>query len=189
MTTPRDPFTPPRRKNHIADLQFTSAPKRRIDSLRNTTGMHVFRRDQLPTRPLRVQKRAPQKTPQIDMPLWLPEAPEKMTLRRPARFKVFMAYTGIIALALLVGVSFYYQAVGQWVIVGAGIAGIMMRINSILYFTAALVALGIVVIMTVSGQEVMASNYAVYAYLLLAFGTFHSIINLQRSEPHIATTR
>jgi hypothetical protein len=104
------------------------------------------------------------------------EEPEELEIKQPRRLRTMANYSALVVLACIVGVSFYNQQIGQWLVITAGIAGIFLKVDFAFYFGGALFCMAMIALLSTIGSQGLAGNYAVYAYLLFVLGIFNSIL-------------
>ncbi len=98
------------------------------------------------------------------------------------RAKQLLTNFGIILLAVAVALSFFDQRLGQWVIIASGFISLALRLDSRWLFGGALFALVMIPVLTALGRQPLAENYAVYAFLLLVFGTIRSMFEVKNTS-------
>lgn len=111
-----------------------------------------------------------------------PARPAGITTRKiRSALKSWLAYPLIVLLATVIGLASSSLAVGQWLVAIYAIFAIW-RLPSQLSFGLGLLTLVLVPAFTLLKREVLAENYAVYAYYFLVIGVVQAILELRRSR-------
>jgi hypothetical protein len=85
------------------------------------------------------------------------------------------AYAVAFAVLALLGVLFQEAAFGQTIVIIYGVCALVARVPSEDTFKMALISLVCIPILSVLRSDVLADNFAVYAFLLLCFGVVSAI--------------
>ena len=106
--------------------------------------------------------------------------------RHVSRFRaiaVRLQTPGIIAGGLAVGLLAQSQLLGELAIAAYGTFAVLRRVSSRTTFRFALcMFIGIAVLLVIAGNDRLAANFAVYAFLLLGVGAITLGIELYRGE-------
>jgi len=92
-------------------------------------------------------------------------------------------YAVVFAVLSLLGVLFQEVAFGQIIIIVYGLFALVARVPSEDTFKMALISLICIPILTVLRSDVLAENFAVYAFLLLCFGVASAIREQWSTKP------
>ena len=114
---------------------------------------------------------------------------QKSTTKKKGVIRDFVANLGVTLLAVVVGISFFDQTVGIIIISIASVVGLILKLDSRYYFGAAVFALVMIPILSLLGRADMSNNYAVYAFVMMVFGTIASVVELMRQGWHAKKIR
>jgi hypothetical protein len=129
-----------------------------------------------------------QRSTQPSIPAQSPAAmPVKITFVAPpkkiSRLKSALQLTALVVWALALGLGTYLQPVGEAAILSYAVAALVFKFSSRTTFALAVTAFfAVVVLQLVKPDSEMLSNFIVYAFLLLIFGSVTAGLEVRRAK-------
>jgi hypothetical protein len=148
-------------------------PRQSIDGLTHQPLTHSVRNQRRVSRPTAENLELPRRR------TYQTSSPPPLTIKKRNKFvgiKNIVTYFSIIILAVAIGTALIDVRIGQWLVVGAGVAALIFRVESRVFFSTTLFFLAMVPILAIVSQQALSENYALYAFIILVIGIMRAVI-------------
>jgi len=92
---------------------------------------------------------------------------------------IAISFVALICL-VITGIFFAEAAIGIWIVVAYGLYSLVRQVKSVDTYAMVMVLLFFVPIATLRGNEILAQNFAEYAFLLLGFALVGTMLEERR---------